>query len=79
MDFVEALKILRAFSACRLRVYRKFFGFPEYSSQEAEGEYVVFADGFLVEESCYCDLRDFAQAHNLNITPFGQYLMVSSR
>jgi hypothetical protein len=79
MDFKAALKILSAFSAFHLRIYKQFSGFPEAESQEGESGYVVFADASLVKNPCYCELRDFAETNNLNITPYGQYLMVSSQ
>jgi hypothetical protein len=79
MDFEAALKLLKAFSACNLRIYRQFAGFPVSSSQESEGEYVVFMNASFAKESCYCRLRDFANVHNFCITPYGQYLMVSSQ
>jgi hypothetical protein len=79
MNFESALKILSTFSACHLRIYKEFSGFPEADSKEGESGYVVFADASLVKNQCYCELRDFAEANNLNITPFGQYLMVSGQ
>jgi hypothetical protein len=77
IDFKVALKLLRAFPECHLRIFRQFSGFPEDSSKE--GEYVVFSDADLVKEPYYGELRDFAEKHDLCITPFGQYLMVSSQ
>jgi hypothetical protein len=41
MDFKVALSLLKAFSACKPRIYRQFAGFPDPGSQEAEGEYVL--------------------------------------
>jgi hypothetical protein len=79
MDFEAALKLLKAFSACNLRIYKQFAGFPESGSQESDGKYVVFIKASLAKEPCYCELRDFAESHNLNITPFEQYLMVSGK
>jgi hypothetical protein len=78
MDFQEALNLLKEFSACRLRIYEQFPGFPASGSQDGQGGYVVFADASVVNEPCYCGLRDFAKVHNLRITPFGHFLMVVS-
>jgi len=78
MDFKAALELLKAFSACNLRIYKQFAGFPASSSQESEDKYVVFVDDSVAKKTCYCGLKDFAKAHNFRITPYGQYLMVSS-
>jgi len=79
MDFEAALELLKTFSACNLRIYKQFAGFPVSSSQESEGKYVVFVNASLAKEPCYCGLRDFANEHNFCITPYGQYLMVSGQ
>ncbi len=79
MDFNVALKILSAFSACRLRLYKEFSGFPEAGSKEGESGYVVFADASLVNTQCYCKIIDFAESNNLTISPFGHYLMFSGQ
>jgi hypothetical protein len=42
---------------------------------KAEGEYVVFSDVSLGNESCYRELKEFAETHGLSIKPYGQYLM----
>ena len=77
MDFKAALSFLKAFSACNPRIYRQFAGFPDPSSQEAEGGYVLFIEASLAEKTCFRELKNFAEKHNLNITPYGQCLMVS--
>jgi hypothetical protein len=77
MDFETALRFLSAFSACRLRLVKQFSGFPNPYSQESDDEYVVFSDASLGNESCYCELKNFAEMHGLSITSFGQYLMFS--
>jgi hypothetical protein len=77
LDFDAALKLLRAFSACHPRIYKQFSGFPEADSHEAESGYVLFVDASLAMKTCYCALRDFAEEHNLSITPYGKSLMVS--
>jgi hypothetical protein len=79
MDFLEALSLLKAFSAYKLRVFKEFAGFPVSSCRESGNEYVVFADASLAKEGCYFELRDFAEMHNLSVTPFGKYLMFSSQ
>ena len=70
-----ALRFLRAFSACHLRLVKQFSGFPDSYSREGEGGYVVFSDVSLGNESCYRELKNFAETHGLSITPFGDYLM----
>jgi hypothetical protein len=77
MDLLAALNLVKAFPACNLRIFKQFSGFPNSFSKEAESGYVVFADPSLVNEPGYCALKDYAEACNLNITPFGQYLMIS--
>jgi hypothetical protein len=77
MDFETALRFLRAFSACHLRLVRGFSGFPYPYSHGNEGGYVVFSDVSLANESCYRELENFAEKHDLSITPFGDYLMFS--
>jgi hypothetical protein len=72
MDFETSLKFLRAFSACHLRLVKQFPGFPDH---ESEGEYVVFSDVSLRNESCYRERKKFAETHGLSITPYRQYLM----
>ena len=79
MDYQIALKLLKAFPACRLRIFRKFPGFPENGTQQSEGDYVVFVDSSVSGKPCYCDLKDYAEACDLSITPFGHYLMVSGQ
>jgi hypothetical protein len=75
MDFETSLRFLRAFSACNLRVVKQFSGFPNSGSREDKGGYVVFSDITLRNEQCYRELKNFADAHGLSVTPFGQYLM----
>jgi hypothetical protein len=77
LDLLAALKLLKAFPAYNLRIFKQFSGFPDSWSQEGESGYVVFADPSLVNEPCYCEFRDYAKARNLNITPFGQHIMIS--
>jgi hypothetical protein len=77
MDFSSALKLLKAFSACRLRIFREFSGFPEDSSQQSGSGYVVFADNSIFQENYYIQLIEYAQERNLNLVPYGQYLLVS--
>ena len=79
MDFEAAMKLLKAYSACNLRIFKQFAGFPVSSSRESEGEYVVFVKASLAKDSCYSGLRDFANVHNFCIEPYGEYLMVSSQ
>ena len=79
MDFNEALKLLKAVSAGRLRIFKQFSVFPENSSQQGLGRYVVFVDASIVKEPCHRELRDYTQACNLSIAPFGQYLIVSGQ
>jgi hypothetical protein len=79
MDYQVALDLLKAFPAYHLRIFRKFPGFPENCSQQSEGGYVVFVDSSVFGEPCYNDLKDYAEACDLCITPFGHYLMVSSQ
>jgi hypothetical protein len=78
MDFEAAMRFLKAFSGCHLRLVKEFSGFPGSNSRESAGEYVIFSDASLANESCYLELENFAQAHGLVITPFGEYLMFSS-
>jgi hypothetical protein len=75
MDFQTALRLLSAFSACHLRLVKQFSGFPDSYSREGEGGYVVFSDVSLRNESCYRELKTFAEVHGVSITPYGQYLM----
>jgi hypothetical protein len=77
MDFETALRLLRAFSACHLRIVKEFSGFPGSGNKESQGGYVVFSDISLANESCYRELENFAEKHDLSITPFGDYLMFS--
>ena len=77
LDFEEALKLVKAFSACHLRIYEEFPGFPKSEILESERGYVLFVEACLVKGPCYCKLRDFAEANDLSITPFGKYMMVS--
>ena len=79
MDFAAALSILKAFSACNLRIYKEFAGFPESGSQENGSGYVIFADSSLEGKGCFNELKDFAKTHNLSITSMGHYLLVSGR
>jgi hypothetical protein len=79
MDLLAALKLLKAFPACNLRIFKQFSGFPDPFSQESESGYVVFADSSLVDEACYCEFRDYASTCGLTITPFGQHLMISDQ
>jgi hypothetical protein len=79
MDLLAALKLVKAFPACNLRIFKQFSGFPDSFSQDAESGYVVFADPSLVNEPCYCEFRDYASACDLTVTPFGQHLMISGK
>jgi len=76
MDFEAALKLLKAFSACNPRIYKEFSGFPDSRSRETESGYLLFVAASL-EKPCYFELKDFAQKNNLNIKPYGKFLMVS--
>jgi hypothetical protein len=73
MDFETALELFKSFPACQMRIFKQFSGFPDNGDQA--GGYVVFAYASVANEPCYCELRDYAKARNLSITPFGQYLM----
>ncbi|HEX7482258.1 MAG TPA: hypothetical protein VF350_02175 [Candidatus Bathyarchaeia archaeon] len=78
MDFEAAMKLLKAFSVCRPRIYKEFSGFPEGSCQEVvEKGYVLFVDPILAKKNCFCELKDFAETNNLSITPYREALMVS--
>jgi hypothetical protein len=77
MDFEAALSLLKAFSACRPRIYKEFSGFPDCTSQEAGKGYVLFVEASLANKQCCRNLRDFAEEHNLSVTPYGQFLMLS--
>ena len=77
MDFEAAMKLLRAFSAYNPRIYKEFSGFPDCRSQETERGYVLFVDAS-PKTSGDIELKDFGQKNNLDIAPFGKFLMVSS-
>jgi hypothetical protein len=77
MDFEAAMKLLRAFSAYNPRIYKEFSGFPDCRSQENERGYVLFVDSS-PKKPVLIELKDFRQKNNLNIVPFGKFLMVSS-
>ncbi len=77
MDFEEALKFLKAFSACNPRVYKEFAGFPEDNCREAEKGYVLFVDPSAAKKDSFCKLKDLAENNNLYITPFREVLMIS--
>jgi hypothetical protein len=78
MEFQAALKMMRAFSACNPRVYKQFAGFPETSTHESQSGYVLFIDSSIRDKPCYCELKDFARTHNLEVKAYGKNLMVSS-
>ena len=77
VDFEEALKFLKAFSACNPRIYKEFAGFPEDRCGEAEKGYVLFVDPSDAKKDCFCELRNFAENNNLDITPYREALMIS--
>jgi len=77
MDFENAMKLLKAFSACNPRIYKEFSGFPEYTCQETKKGYVLFVDPILAKKNCFCELKNFAETNNLSITPYREALMVS--
>ncbi len=77
LDFAEALKLIKTFSACHPRIYKEFSGFPQSEILESERGYVLFVEASLSKDPCYCKLRDFAEANDLSMTPFGKYMMVS--
>jgi hypothetical protein len=79
MDFNAAVNFLKAFSACHPRIYKEFSGFPEDNCKESEKGYVLFVDPTLTKETCFCELKNFAETNNLTITPFRKYLMLSER
>jgi hypothetical protein len=76
MDFEAAMKLLRAFSAYNPRIYKEFSGFPDCRSQESERGYVLFVDPS-PKKPVNTELKDFGQKNNLNIVPYGKFLMVS--
>jgi hypothetical protein len=77
MDFEEALKFLRAFSACNPKIYKEFAGFPEENTREAEDGYVLFVDPCNSKNDLFCKLKDFAETNNLDITTYREVFMVS--
>jgi hypothetical protein len=77
MDFEAAIKLLRAFSAYNPRIYKEFSGFPDCRSQESERGYVLFVDPSPTKP-VHAELQDFGQKNNINIVPYGKFLMVSS-
>lgn len=77
MDFEAAMKLLRVFSAYNPRIYKEFSGFPDCRSQENERGYVLFVDASPTKPG-HRELKDFGQKNNLNIEPYGKFLMVSS-
>ena len=76
MNLDAALKLLRDFSSCNLRIFRQFSGFPTSDSQESGGRYVVFVDARFADDPSFCELKNYLQASNLSITRFGTHLMV---
>jgi hypothetical protein len=79
MDFKVALSVVKAFPDCNPRVYKQFAGFPENSIQESSSGYVLFVDSSQDKNQSCCELRDFAEEHNMSITSFGNYLMISGK
>jgi hypothetical protein len=77
MDFKAAMKFLKAFSACRPRIYKQFAGFPDVYSYDSQGGYVVFVDANLAKNSCLGELEKFAETNNLSIKPYRKSLMVT--
>ena len=77
MDFEAAMKLLRTFSAYNPRIYKEFSGFPDCRSQENERGYVLFVDAS-PKKPVHIELEDFGHKNNLNIVPYGKFLMVSS-
>jgi hypothetical protein len=79
MNFEAAMQLLKAFSACNPRIYKEFSGFPEDKCQESEKGYVLFVDPILTNKNSSCELKDFAETHNLSVTPYREVLMVSGQ
>jgi hypothetical protein len=77
MQLSVAIKLLRTFPSCNLRIFKQFSGFPNGGS--AELGYVVFAPSSLLEDENYLELTAYAKTLNLTIEPYEQYLMVSGR